>query len=345
MTLKLLFIGKTDFQYNRDLILLNGLKKRADVSVDVLRIRKRNLATFKEIRKKSKDVDFVVVPSFRHKDVAYIKLASNAPVVFDPLISKYMTRVLDYQVKWKGPHKYLVDWLAFYWPDILIWDTKAHQRFLVDKYRIKKPNEAIYIGVDTALFFSIRKPPNDKMIVGFYGSFNPLQGIDKIVRAAHLLRDESSIQFRIIGSGSTYKKVRTLAEELKVTNIDFVHNVPYEKLNEAINEFDICLGVFGESVKTDVVIPNKIYHYAAAKKCIITKDTEGVKELFLDNKNICLVKNDPKEMSEAILELSRDEKMRNKIAVGAYELIVKEYNEDQVADSFVEFLSKAATSE
>ena len=111
MTLKLLFIGKTDFQYNRDLILLNGLKKRADVSVDVLRIRKRNLATFKEIRKKSKDVDFVVVPSFRHKDVAYIKLASNAPVVFDPLISKYMTRVLDYQVKWKGPHKYLVDWL------------------------------------------------------------------------------------------------------------------------------------------------------------------------------------------------------------------------------------------
>ena len=340
MTLKLLFVGKTDFQYNRDLILLNGLKKRGDVSVEVLRITKRNWSTFKEIRRKSKEVDFVVIPSFRHKDVAYIKLASKAPVVFDPLISKYMTRVLDYQVKWKGPHKYLVDWLAFYWPDILIWDTKSHQKFLVDKYRIKKPNEAIYIGVDTSLFFPIEKPKKDKTIVGFYGSFNPLQGIDKIVRAAHLLKDDPSIHFRIIGSGSTYKKVTALAKELKVSNIEFVHNVPYEKLNDAINEFDICLGVFGESIKTDVVIPNKIYHYAAAKKCIITKDTEGIRELFVDGENIYLVKNDPLEMSEAVLELSKDLEKRDRLAEGAFRLIVEGYNEDRVADSFLGFLRK-----
>ena len=338
MTLKLLFVGKTDFQYNRDLILLNGLKKRNDVSVEVLRIKKRNWSTLKEIRKKSKEVDFVVIPSFRHKDVTYIKLASKAPIVFDPLISKYMTRVLDYQVKWKGPHKYLVDWLAFYWPDILIWDTKSHQEFLVDMYRIKKSNEAIYIGVDTSLFFPIEQPKKDKTIVGFYGSFNPLQGIDKIVRVAHLLKNEPSIQFRIIGSGSTYKKVAALAEELKVTNIEFLHNVPYEKLNNAINEFDICLGVFGESVKTDVVIPNKIYHYAAAKKCIITKDTKGIRELFVDGENIRLVRNDPKEISEAVLALSRDLEKRERLAVGAYELVVEDYNEDRVADRFVNFL-------
>jgi glycosyltransferase involved in cell wall biosynthesis len=340
MTLKLLFVGKTDFQYNRDLILLNGLKKREDVSVEVLRIKKRNWATYKEIRKKSKAVDFVVIPSFRHKDVAYIKLASKAPVVFDPLISKYMTRVLDYQVKWKGPHKYLVDWLAFYWPDILIWDTKSHQKILVDKYRIKKPNTAIYIGVDTSLFFPIEKQKKDKVIVGFYGSFNPLQGIDKIVRAAHMLRDEPTIRFRIIGSGSTYKKVTALAEELKVTNIDFVHNVPYQKLNDAISEFDICLGVFGESVKADVVIPNKIYHYAAAKKCVITKNTEGVKELFVDGENICLVKNDPKAISEAVLALSRNLEKRDRLAEGAFEFIVEGFNEDRVADRFVGFLRK-----
>lgn len=338
MTLKLLFVGKTDFMYNRDLILLNGLGKRDDISVELLRIKKRNWATFKEIREKSKGVDFVVIPSFRHKDVAYIKLASKAPVVFDPLISKYMTRVLDYQVKWKGPHKYLVDWLAFYWPDILIWDTKSHQKYLVDKYLIKKTNEVIYIGVDTSLFFPTMKSQNAKTTVGFYGSFNPLQGIDKIVRAAHLLRDEPSIHFRIIGSGSTYKKVTALVEELKVTNIEFVNNVPYAELNDAINEFDICLGVFGESIKTDVVIPNKIYHYAAANKCIITKDTEGIKELFVNDENICLVKNDPKDMSEAILALSRDVEKRDKLADGAFGLIVEEYNEDRVAGRFVDFL-------
>jgi len=336
--LKLLFVGKTNFQYNRDLILLNGLKRREDISVEVFQIKKRNWSTFKDIKRLSREVDFVVVPSFRHKDVAFVKLASKAPVVFDPLISKYMTRVLDYGVKWKGPHKYLVDWLAFYWPDILIWDTKAHQDYLQEKYGLKKPMAPIYIGVDTSLFYHIPKSTNGKTIIGFYGSFNPLQGIDKIVKAAHLLRGDTSIQFKIIGSGSTYKEVRKLSDELQITNIDFLPNVPYEELNAVINEFDICLGVFGDSYKTDVVIPNKIYHYAAAKKCIITKDTIGIKELFQNDENICLVGNSPNEISKAILSLSQNKKQRQKMASSAYALIIQEYNQVKIADMFVKFL-------
>lgn len=336
--LKLLFIGKTNFTYNRDLILLNGLKARKDVIVDTLQIKKRNGSTYIEIKKRSKEVDFVVVPSFRHKDVAYVKSASKAPVVFDPLISKYMTRVLDYQVKWKGPHKYIVDWLSFYWPDFLIWDTQAHQNYLRKKYRLSKKMAPIYIGVDTSLFYPIDRQPNNKTIVGFYGSFNPLQGIDKIIRAAHLLREDTSIEFKIIGSGSTYSQVRKIAQELKVNNVEFVDNVPYEKLNEAINEFDICLGVFGDSYKTDVVIPNKIYQYAAAKKCIITKNTEGVKEIFENDKNICLVDNNAESISNAIRSMAKNLEKRDRISEAGYKLISKNFNKDKVAESFVKFL-------
>ncbi len=340
MKLKLLFVGKTDFRYNRVLVLLNGLKKRQDVSVEVYRIEKRNWSTYREIKKKSATVEFVIIPPFRHRDVAFVKMSSNAPVVFDPLISVYMTRVIDYGMRWKAPQKYLVDLLSFYWPDILIWDTKSHQKFLTDKYRLTKRMNTIYIGAETSIFYPIPKPTSNKIIVGFYGSFNPLQGIDKIVKAAHLLKDQPSIQFRIIGSGATYKKVMKLAKSLDIDNIEFIDKVPYEKLNAAINEFDICLGVFGESAKTDVVIPNKIYHYAAAKKCIITKDTEGVKELFENGKNIMLVKNDPHKISKAILALSRYRSKRDKLAEGAYDLISKNYNEDKIAAEFVSYLKQ-----
>ena len=336
--MKLLFVGKTNFQYNRDLVLLNGLRRRDDISLNFFQIKKRDWVTFKQIRDLSKEVDFVVVPSFRHKDVAYIKLASKAKVVFDPLISKYMTRVLDYGVKWKGPHKYLVDWLAFYWPDILIWDTLSHQEYLRLKYRLNKPMMPIYIGADTTLFYPIAKEPSEKVTVGFYGSFNPLQGIDKIVKAAHILKSETTIHFKIIGTGSTYKAVKKLADELESTNIEFVPDVPYAQLNEVINEFDICLGVFGDSYKTDVVIPNKIYHYAAAKKSIITKDTIGIRELFEDGKDIYLVNNEPTSIAQAILTLSKDKMLIEKYASSAYTLITENYNLDKIAASFVNFL-------
>ena len=104
------------------------------------------------------------------------------------------------------------------------------------------------------------------------------------------------------------------------------------------NSFDICLGVFGDSFKTDVVIPNKIYHYAAARKPIITKNTEGVKELFQEGKNICLVKNDPQEIANAILNLSSDVALREQLAESAYQLISQNYNEDKIAEMFVNFL-------
>ena len=336
--MKLLFVSKANFQYNRDLILLNGLKRRSDVSVETFQIQKRNWNTFRQIQKKSKEVDFVVVPSFRHKDVGYVKLASSVPVVFDPLISKYMTRVLDYGVKWKGPHKYMVDWFSFYWPDILIFDTRSHLEYLRRKYRLSKPMKPIYIGVDTMMFYPIDLPSNPKTIVGFYGSFNPLQGIDKIVRAADLLKDNPFIEFRIIGSGSTYKEVKVLADELNPGNVEFLPNVPYEELNRAINEFDICLGVFGDSIKTDVVIPNKIYHYAAAGKCIITKDTAAIKEIFQHDQNIHLVPNDPGLLSEAILLMASNKEQRLEIGQSAHKLISKEYSQDKIAASFIDFL-------
>lgn len=336
--MKLLFAGKTNFQYNRDLTLLNGLRRRDDVELNLIQIKKRDWATFKEIRKHSKESDFVVIPTFRHKDVAYIKLASKAPVVFDPLISKYMTRVIDYGVKWKGPHKYLVDWLAFFWPDILIWDTKAHMDFLQKKYGLKKPMATIYIGADTSIFYPIPQEKTKITTVGFYGSFNPLQGIDKIVEAAHLLESEESIKFKIIGTGSTYKQVKELAEKLQVSNIEFLPNVPYDQLNKEINRFDICLGVFGESLKTDVVIPNKIFHYAAAQKCIITKRTQGIEEIFTDKKNICLVDNKADTMAQAILSLSRDSESRKYYGQSAYHLVSQNYNQDKIAEDFVNFL-------
>lgn len=337
--MRLLFTGKSNFQYNRDRVLLKGLKGREDVFIEVLPIQKRSRSTSKIIRQKSSEVDFVVVPTFRHRDIAFIKQASEAPVVFDPLVSHYMTRVIDYEVRWKGPSKFIADWRAFSRSDILIWDTLAHQEFLRRKYRLKHPMAPIYIGVDTEIFYPIPQPQKtNTTIVGFYGSFNPLQGIDKIVRAAHILRDKKDIRFRIIGSGSTYKKVHKLSQELRIRNIDFIPNVPYEALNAEINEFDICLGVFGESVKTDVVIPNKIYHYAAARKPIITKDTVGIKEIFTHNDNICLVKNSPEAISQAILRIKDDASLKNSLANKAYETISQHYNQDRIAEMFVNFL-------
>lgn len=340
--MKILFVGKTDFTYNRDAILLAGLEVRDDVEVRKLTIKKRDWKTGNTIKDDSNEVDFVFVPSFRHRDLAFVKRYSKAPVIFDPLISKYLTKIGDYGVKWKAPYKYVVDWLAFHRANILIWDTKQHHDYLKKMYKLHQSSTHIYIGVDTNKFYPIEKikENNEQTVVGFYGSFNPLQGIDVIVKAANLLRSHTNIRFEIIGFGATYIEIMKLSSELQITNITWTPKVPYEELNAAINRFDICLGVFGKSKKADLVIPNKIFHYTGAQKATITRKTDGILEIFNHDgrEEIVTVDGTPEELAEAILNLSNDREKRESVAKAGYDLVSQNYNQHKIAASFVNFL-------
>jgi len=91
-----------------------------------------------------------------------------------------------------------------------------------------------------------------------------------------------------------------------------------------IKKADICLGIFGDTQKTQRVIPNKVYEAIAMKKPVITADTPAVRELFTDRKNILFCKTaDPEDLAEKILELKNNEDIREKIAKGGYEIFKK----------------------
>lgn len=229
--------------------------------------------------------------------------------------------------------------------DWLIMDTKAHLDWMVNAYNFNPQKTGIVpIGADVEKFKPEPKTNSDKFQVGFYGGFVPLQGVDRIVQCAKMLEQEKDIQFDIIGYGPFYKKVKALASKLQVQNVDFKGWVQYEELNKSLNNFDLALGVFGTSLKTDLVIPNKIYHYAAMKTCIVTKDTPGIRENFVDGENIVLTQNSPEKIAEKIMELKADSQKRERIAANGYELVRDHYNEDVVAGAFIQVARKAVTS-
>ncbi len=142
-----------------------------------------------------------------------------------------------------------------------------------------------------------------KFKIGFYGSYIPLHGIDKIVAAARLLEEHKDMIFEIVGSGFTEKKIKQQFEKAPSNNLVFKEWVDYTKLNETINAFDICLGIFGDTIKTEVVVPNKVYHYAACGKCIITKNTPAIKEVFVDQQNIILTDGSAEDLAEKIMQM------------------------------------------
>ena len=127
----ILFTGKYTGEYNRDKIIIEGLTKRNDVKIIEYKFNKKKDFSREKFTRLSEQCDVIYCPSFSHKFVRYIKKKSTKPVVFDPLISNYLTKVFDYKnVKRRSPRafkNYLKDKIAFNAADVLIADTEQHK--------------------------------------------------------------------------------------------------------------------------------------------------------------------------------------------------------------------------
>lgn len=321
------------------MVLLDGLKKLEDVNSEVFRIEKRNKAEGAKLAELSADADFVIVPAFRHKDVRWVKKFATAPVVFDPLISTYLTKVIDYGHYHKAVFKYISDFRSLRAADYLLADTfemkKYYQRFFcIPEHKIG----VVPVGYISDHFVPAgNKVEFEELVVGFYGSFVPLQGTDIIAEAARILKDEP-VRFEIIGSGARYSQFRQKIEKHGLNNIHLNGWLPYEKLAAKLQEFDIALGIFGRSGKAARVIPNKLFHYAALQKCVISRRSPAIPEIF-DDRDMISIETNGQELASAIMTLKNDRQKRSSLAMSAYEKISSEYNEIAIARRLVSFLS------
>ena len=162
---------------------------------------------------------------------------------------------------------------------------------------------------------------NKKFAVLFWGNFIPLQGIQYIIKAAKTLEQYQDIKFEVIGNGQTYAEMMELVKKLSVKNIVFIDKMTQEDLVGYIKKADVCLGIFGDTGKTQRVIPNKVYEAIAMKKPVISGDTPAIRELFTDRENVllCLVA-DADDLADKILELKNNQDLRYKIANNGYEI-------------------------
>jgi glycosyltransferase involved in cell wall biosynthesis len=347
--MKILITGDYQSNYNRNLILIKGLK---EIGMDVIELPFKSKREFfeKKIKTKAKNVDVIFLPSFTHSNVHFIKFHfPDKFLVFDPLISKYLTKVFDYKnVSRYSPRalkNYLKDKIAFEKADLILADTDAHKYFYHQKFKIPLDKIAtLPIGAPTQDFFPQSKTTTSTQIkIGFYGSFAPLQGIDKIIETAKLLREHLNIKFHIIGSGYDFDKVQKIVETYQLKNIVFEGWQDYSNLNARINEYDICLGIFGETKKADLVIPNKIFHYMACQKPVISKDTPAIRELFDNGKEILLCAPEAESIKEAILSLIENKAMFENIASSAYRKIQDGLTEKHIARKFADIVENAGS--
>jgi glycosyltransferase involved in cell wall biosynthesis len=299
---------------------------------------------------------YFFVPEFCQKDVPLVRLLSafsSRKVVFDPLASRFETKIVDWGWKPEGTlaawwNKAIDRW-AFRLSDLIIADTQAHRDYYCRQFKLNPEKIAVIpVGFDDRIFkkeLSGRRPVTrvgvSPFTVLFFGSFLPLHGVETVVEAARrVAKEDTSIQFELIGSGRTFDRIRRLASELNLTNIRFIGWMEQDELAERIAaRADICLGIFGRTEKAGRVVPHKVFQSMALGKPVVTARTPAAEEFFRHRENIFFCSpGEPEQLAQAVLELSRNSELRARIARNGYELAWERFHPGAIGAALREAL-------
>lgn len=329
--MRVCYFGIYNSGYSRNRILISGLRRNQIEVAECASQKKWVLKYLDLIWKHYKmrdryDVMIVGYPGYQAAILA--KFLTSKPIILDAFTSLYDSMVCDRGLarphSLRGRYYWFLDWLSMKSADIVLFDTQEHIRYASKEFGIaEKKFRKIWIGALTDIFYPTTpsKEASEFFFVLFFGSFIPLQGVGYIIRAAKILEKEN-MRFVFIGNGQTKPEMLKLAEELNPGNIVFQDLLSQDALRFKIAEADICLGIFGNTDKTERVIPNKVYECLAMKKPVITADTPAAREL-LGGEDVFFVKPaDSVSLAAGILRLKNDKKAMERIARNGYDTFI-----------------------
>lgn len=199
--------------------------------------------------------------------------------------------------------------------------------------------EKIYLlpnGVDSARF--VPKPRNHelasklglegKIIIGFLGSVVQYEGVEYIIQAASILRQQGINNFAvlIVGDGAVIDNVKKITSELNMTDyVTFTGRVPHDEIEDYYSIVDICpLPRKGLPV-CEMVSPLKPFEAMAMGKVVVSSDVAALAEIIDDGVTGLLHrKDDPEDLARKISELIMDPDLRIRLGQAAREWVVAE---------------------
>ncbi len=352
--IKVCYIAGREASYSRTHMVAQGLQRAGCDVVTCLppgkSFRHYPKLIWQFLRKK-RGCDLVVVGFYGQLIFPFVWLLTRKPILYDVYISTYDTMVHD---RGKGGEKSLIS-RFYYWSDVLsmrladriILETHDH---ILDYSRKFGVPESKFFHIFLATDDSVLLPKTgiaengaagangdpggngqsadsvqtgDQFLVHFHGEYAPFHGVEHILRAADLLRDEN-VHFQVIGRGITYDHDMKLARDLHLKNCTFIDWVPYAQLADHMCRAQACLGIFGENPRTERVLTNKVVESIAVARPLITARNEPVQELLKDGESALLVERaNPEAIARAILKLRDDSVLRGKISRNGYDVFLR----------------------
>ena len=180
--------------------------------------------------------------------------------------------------------------------------------------------------------------PNGELLL-FYGGLHGLaQGLDQILHAAQY--SPEGVRFIFLGDGPEKEQLIGLANQLVLTNVDFLDPVPKDRMPGFLASVDICLVPL--KVNLPGAVPSKLYEAMASAKPVILI-AEGEAREIVERNEVGLVANpgDIPGIISTIEILVEDPDLRNKLGDNGRKTALEHYSRAIIIQKFSEYLKNS----
>jgi glycosyltransferase involved in cell wall biosynthesis len=152
------------------------------------------------------------------------------------------------------------------------------------------------LGIDPGVF-----------LAGYIGTVGMAHGLETLVEAADLCRDDTRIMFLIMGEGAERKKLERSASDKRLGNVVFRDFVAHEAVPAYLAALDCLIVHLKPHPVFRTVIPSKIFE-AMAMGIPLIHAVEGESARIVEEAGagVCIPSGDPAAMAAEIRRMSRD---------------------------------------
>jgi len=179
-----------------------------------------------------------------------------------------------------------------------------------------------------------------KFIVLYAGNIGYPNDIETIVYAARKLKEDDSVHFIFIGSGTKKRKLLSLINRFQLTNITVLPVMPRDKQNEFLNACDVCLVSLVKGMK-GISVPSRTYNIMAAGKPIIAILEKGTEVAYIiDEEKIGWIVEPGNYQNLADIIIEAKKNRENTLLMGdrARKTAEKKYSFERVLHIFCKYL-------
>ncbi len=180
-------------------------------------------------------------------------------------------------------------------------------------------------------------PDGDAFVATYAGLHGLAQGLQQILEAARILRDETRIRFVLVGDGPEKAELQALAEEWQLTNVRFLDPVPSAEMPALLASSDAILVTL--KLFLPGAVPSKIYEAMASERpLVLVASGESAEIVGEARAGEVLAPGDIVGLAETVRGLARGRDGVAETCRRARALVENRYDRRAVAERFSERL-------